>query len=58
MFRTTVYLPPQLMDRTRLAARARGVTAAAVIRSALESSIGDHRPTPTGGFLTRDGQTL
>jgi hypothetical protein len=56
MFRTTVYLPLQLMDRTRLAAQARGITAAAVIRSALESSIGDHRPTPTGGFLVRDGQ--
>jgi hypothetical protein len=51
MLRTTVYLPRSTVERVRVAALARGVTSAAVIRATLEAAIGENRPPPVGGFL-------
>jgi len=52
MIRTTVYLPAEVMDRAREAAAIKGITVAAVVRSALDSALGTYRPPPTGGFLS------
>jgi hypothetical protein len=52
MIRTTVYLPAAVISSARAAAAMRGITVAAVIRSALESGLGAYRPPPTGGFLS------
>jgi hypothetical protein len=54
LVRTTVYIPANLLEKARVVARQKGVTAAAVIRSALETAVGNHRPPPQGGFLSEE----
>jgi Ribbon-helix-helix protein, copG family len=49
--RTTVYLPNSLVAGVRAIAAHRSVSSAAIIRAAVESAVGSHRPPPRGGFL-------
>lgn len=57
MEKTTVYLPDDLRDAVKRAARARGVSEAEVIREALRAAVGADRPRPRGG-LFRSGDPI
>jgi Ribbon-helix-helix protein, copG family len=51
MVRTTVYLPASVIGGVRTIARQRGLSSAAIIRSAVDDAVGGYRPPPRGGFL-------
>jgi CubicO group peptidase (beta-lactamase class C family) len=51
MDKTTVYLPPDLRDAIKHAARRRGVSEAEVIRESIRSTVGAVRPAPHGGLF-------
>ena len=52
LVRTCIFLPVGLRERLMASASARNVSMAQLVRVALETStIGAHRPEPSGGFL-------
>ncbi|MEX2620219.1 MAG: CopG family transcriptional regulator [Egibacteraceae bacterium] len=51
MDKTTVYLPDELKNAVKRAARQRGVSEAEVIRDSLRSAVGGPRPRPCGGLF-------
>jgi metal-responsive CopG/Arc/MetJ family transcriptional regulator len=52
MNKTTVYLPEELKEALKHAARQRGVSEAEVIRESLRMAVGDVRPAPRGGLYS------
>jgi hypothetical protein len=51
MEKTTVYLPGDLKDAVKRAARRRGVSEAAVIRDSIRAAVAPDRPRPRGGLF-------
>ncbi len=47
MIRTTIMADPEVLDRLRALARARGVSLAEVTREALESKAEEYQPAPS-----------
>ena len=54
LVKTSVYIPADELARVHEIAGRRGVSAAALIRSAISTMIGAHRPAPRGGILGRN----
>jgi hypothetical protein len=52
MDKTTVYLPAELKQAIKRAARRRGISEAEVIRDSIRSAVGDERPRPRGALFT------
>lgn len=53
MFKTTLYLPPDLKEAVAREARRRGIAEAEVIREAIAVAVS--RPTPRAGLFASDG---
>ncbi|MGH2358598.1 MAG: CopG family transcriptional regulator [Candidatus Limnocylindria bacterium] len=51
MDKTTIYLPAELKQAIKRAARRRGVSEAEVIRDSLRTAVGDERPRPRGALF-------
>lgn len=51
MEKTTLYLPDDLKQAVRRAARSRGVSEAEVIRSSIRDAVATERPRPRGGLF-------
>ena len=54
LVKTSVYVPANELARLHEIAARRGVSSAALIRTAISTLIGSHRPPPRGGFLGRN----
>jgi hypothetical protein len=53
--KTTVYLPDDLRDGIKRAARLRGISEAEVIRDAIRQLVEKERPRPRGGLFSSGG---
>jgi hypothetical protein len=49
--KTTIYLPDDLREAVKHAARQRGVSEAEIIRESIRTAIGVRRPRPRGGVF-------
>ena len=57
MERTTISLPPQLLQRLRVIAAERRVSMASIIREAVEEKADKHRPMPRSIGIFDSGRT-
>ena len=51
MDKTTVYLPAELKQALKRAAKRRGIAEAEVIRDAIRTAVGNERPRPRGALF-------
>ena len=51
MDKTTVYLPAELKQAVKEAARRRGISEAEVIRDSIRTAVGHERPRPRGALF-------
>ncbi|MGQ0631896.1 MAG: CopG family transcriptional regulator [Sporichthyaceae bacterium] len=58
MNKTTVYLPDDLRDAVKHAARARKISEAEVIRDSIRAAVGGARPRPRGALFSGDGEPI
>ncbi len=52
MRKTTVYLPDDLAEAVKRAARRLGISEAEVVRDSIRSAVGGERPRPRGGLFS------
>lgn len=52
MEKTTIYLPGDLKEAVKIAARQRGVSEAEVIRESIRAGVGSAKPPPRGGLYS------